>query len=55
MCPIYLYVINEPPCYSVYTAKRLNKRSLLLFYYYCHMITKLLSVMLYLATLQDSR
>ena len=30
MCPIYLYVINDPPCNSVYTAKRLNKRSLLL-------------------------
>ena len=23
----YLYVINDPPCYSVYTTKRLNKRS----------------------------
>ena len=28
--PRYLYVINDPPCNSVYAAKRLNKRSLLL-------------------------
>ena len=33
MCPIYLYVINDPPN-SVYTAKRLNKRSLLLLLVY---------------------
>jgi len=28
--PKYLYVINDPPCNSVYAAKRLNKQSLLL-------------------------
>ena len=28
--PKYLYVINDPPCNSVYAAKRLNKRLLLL-------------------------
>ena len=29
--PRYLYVINDPPCNSVYAAKRLNKRSLFIY------------------------
>ena len=29
-CDICLYVINDPPCNSVYAAKMLNKRSSLL-------------------------
>ena len=29
--PKYLYVINDPPCNSVYAAKRLNKRSLFIY------------------------